>query len=162
MGFEVRTATNSDSQAIIDLIVNIWTQECGFKVKPEDYADLFDIENSYLAQQDNFLVATIDNKIKGTIASSKLDDMIFVLKRMFVATKFRGAGVAAMLLDNLLTKLPLGSKLFLSTKGDKAQRAIAFYQKNDFFEVDKNSLPDNFPIFLHDDVFMCKTITQKA
>jgi hypothetical protein len=43
----IRRAVNKDSYEIINLIFHIWTKEYNFKVKKEDFPDLYDIEAYY-------------------------------------------------------------------------------------------------------------------
>ncbi|MDP3531783.1 MAG: GNAT family N-acetyltransferase [Alphaproteobacteria bacterium] len=154
----IREAKNVDSKNIINLIFDIWTQECGFKVHQKDFPDLHQIEDFYQLKGGLFLVAVINEEIVGTIAYDKITDTVFILKRMFVRKDFRQLGVAQRLLDTLLEKkisIPLCS-FFLSTKEDLALAAKKLYLKNGFKIIERQDLPTQFPFFYEDDLFMVK------
>jgi len=157
----IREATNQDSNAIIELIFNIWIGEHHFAVKKEDFPDLHDIEQYYQTVDGLFLVATIDNKIVATIACNKLKDKQFVLKRMFVKKDCRRFGIAQLLLDQLFNEIVYTKNIsditfYLSTKEKEAIAAKHFYLKNGFEIINKEDIPKNFPFFYEDDLFMRK------
>jgi N-acetylglutamate synthase-like GNAT family acetyltransferase len=159
----IRNATNQDAKFILDLIFNIWTNEFNFKVNRRDTPDLHNIEEHYFKAGGIFLVATINNRIVGTIACSKLNTQQFALKRMFINKKYRRQGIAQQLIDTLFSKLLSLVKhhdltIFLSTKNSSNSSAKYFYQKNNFFIIDKSSVPTNFPLFYQDDLFMMRHI----
>lgn len=156
---EIRKATNKDSSSIVDLIFDIWRNEYGFDVAVSNVPDLIDIENAYHADKGLFMVALHEGVIVGTIACSKLSNTQYVLKRMFVMRSHRRQGIAQLLLDALLNELihvidNNKLSLLLSTKEGEARAAKAFYRKNGFIEIDKSMLPENFPYFYEDDLFM--------
>ncbi len=153
-----RQATNQDVEKISKLIFNIWINEYGFKVSRHDYPDLTNIESYYINKAGNFLVAILNQKVVGTIASERLKDKVFILKRMFVSQDFRGKGTAQALLDALLQDYHLGDSFYLSTNQDLALAAKKFYLKNGFRPIDKTELPQGFPFFYEDDLFMRKII----
>jgi len=156
MNYVIRKATNEDVSKIAKLIFHIWTKEYNFKVSPKNYPDLQDIEQHYHQKNDTFLVAALDEKIIGTIACSQLEKNIFVLKRMFVQSNVRRKGVAQALLNRLLKVYLPEAIFYLSTKEGLAIAAKKFYLKNRFEVISKNDLPNNFPIFYEDNLFMRK------
>ncbi|HSW93026.1 MAG TPA: GNAT family N-acetyltransferase [Gammaproteobacteria bacterium] len=157
----IREANNSDSTHILDLIFKIWVDEYHFDVKKEHFPDLHEIEKYYSKEDGIFLVSIIGNQIVGTIACNRLTHHSFVLKRMFVDKNYRRLGIAQMLLNNLFS-LMIGSiefdkvSFYLSTKEIDAISAKKFYIKNGFRVIQKSMLPDNFPFFYKDDLFMMK------
>ncbi|MEN8236761.1 MAG: GNAT family N-acetyltransferase [Pseudomonadota bacterium] len=161
LGIFIRPATDEDSDAVTKLLFNIWTNEYQFNVRKEDFPDLKEIEKSYMQAGGRFFVAIHNDQVIGTIACEKLGDACFVLKRMFVSKAFRRRGVAQFLLDNLLAQVlfSCGHKdmcFYLSTKENEAIAAKRFYLKNGFEVVSKEDLPDNFPFFYEDDLFMMR------
>ncbi len=157
--FLIREATNIDAKAISELIFNIWWNEYKFDVKQEDFPDLQNIEKYYFNQGGHFMVAILDNKLVGTIACSKLTEDAFVLKRMFTKKEYRGLDIAKQLLETLWQKVFLSENaeqlsFYLSTKAGEAIAAEKFYIKNGFNVISKADLPDNFPFFHQDDLFM--------
>ena len=107
------------------------------------------------------LVALVDTQIVGTIACEKLDINHYVLKRMFVAKEYRGQGIAQSLLDALFQQVVYSKEQYpvsftLSTKADDAIAAKKFYLKNGFRTIARSELPDRFPFFYQDDLFMTK------
>ena len=160
-GISIRPAINKDAEDILNLLFNIWINEYGFDVEKEDFLDLLEIENFYNDSKGLFLVALDKEQIIGTIACQKLNDSCFVLKRMFVDKKFRGCGIAQLLLDNLLTEMVVLNEIqnttfYLSTKENQAIAAKKFYLRNKFQVISRDELPENFPFFYKDDLFMKK------
>jgi N-acetylglutamate synthase-like GNAT family acetyltransferase len=153
---QIRAADNQDCPDIFKLIFNIWIHEYGFKVVPEDYPDLQDVQKYYFEKGGTFFVAIEQGKLIGTIACEALGGQNYALKRMFVHQDFRGEGVAQQLFDNLLQQgiFPQGASLYLSTKEDQAIAAKKFYLKNGFDVIEKENLPSTFPLFYEDDLFM--------
>jgi len=156
----IKPALNKDSKVIVELIFNIWQNEYHFNVVPTDFPDLQDIEGHYNTQNGHFLIAVEENMILGTIACSKLIEDVYVLKRMFVIKKRRKHGVAQLLINTLLNLLPQKHdvSIYLSTKENQAIAAKAFYLKNHFRAIERSALPDNFPYFYEDDLFMVRTL----
>lgn len=155
----ITKAKNEHVHQVIELIFNIWINEYSFKVFSEDYPDLQNIEEYYHNKEGgNFLIAIVDKDIVGTIACDRLNNKIYVLKRMFVKTTFRRQGIAQSLMNKLLEGFLPGTSFFLSTKEDLAFTAKRFYSRNGFEIISKESLPDVFPFFYEDDLFMRKII----
>lgn len=163
LDISVRHATDQDVDAITDLLFDIWTNEYQFDVKREDFPDLKEIEKSYVQAGGLFLVAIHKEQVIGTIACERLDPACFVLKRMFVSKSFRGRGVAQLLLDRLFGEVLPSSihndtYFYLSTKENEAIAAKRFYLKNGFEAISRDELPDNFPFFYEDDLFVKRVV----
>lgn len=161
----IRKATNKDVMPIMDLIFDIWVNEYSFTVSREDTPDLSHIETHYAKKDGIFLIALDSSNIVGTIACSKLSKKEWILKRMFVKKSHRLRGIAQALLNRLLDELSKitnnnNVSLFLSTKEGEASSAKAFYLKNGFKVIPKSILPENFPYFYKDDLFMMKSNLQ--
>ena len=159
---EIRKVKSADAKAIVNLIVTIWEAEYGFEVNEDDYPDLHNPCEYYHEDKGGFWVALDSDAIIGTIAYNKLSDNIFVLKRLFVSQRSRGQGVAQQLLnilvDDITNKHSTDSKIYLSTKENEALAAKALYFKNGFVQIDRSKLPDKFPYFYKDDLFMMKLL----
>ena len=149
----IRPARGSDAPAALDLIFKIWIDEYGFEVKRTDYPDLLDIEETYAAKGSRFFVADYQGAVIGTIAREELSPGHYVIKRMFVEKSHRGKGIAQRLLEEILKDIG-GSSVYLSTKRGEAIAAETFYRKNGFKEVSREQLPEAFPFFYEDDLFM--------
>ncbi len=160
----IRKATDIDAPSIREMIFNIWKNEYHFQIQENDYPDLYHIETHYLDDNNLFLIA--ENKqqhIVGTIACSALKKDYYVLKRMFVSKNFRRYGIAQALLNELFNRIVYSYQRYkavfvLSTKRDQAIAAEQFYLKNGFHEISMEDLPQNFPFFYQDDLFMLKNI----
>lgn len=133
MDILITKAKNSDATQITNLIFSIWHDEYDFKVNKEDYPDLANPE-IYAEKGGNFLVARTSGQVVGTIATEKLADQIYILKRMFVRKDLRGQGLAQKLLDEIF-KLQGSGSYYLSTKEDLAIAAKKFYLKNGFVQI---------------------------
>lgn len=158
--YTIQQASNADCAKIQSLIFDIWINEYNFKVHLEDYPDLQDITTYYHDRGGCFYVAVVNGVIVGTIAYDLLSDKIYVLKRMFVAHRFRRQGVAQKLLQSVFNDLPSASQIYLSTKKDQAIAAQRFYSKNGFESIAKQMLPESFPLFYEDDLFMRKVLVK--
>ena len=165
MTTKIRQAVNSDSPALKNMIFDIWKNEYQFDVHEKDYPDLTLIEKYYSQHEGLFLVAIDEqSNIIGSIAYQCLSPNDFVLKRMFVKKSHRGKGVAQNLLSKLLNYIQEDESntgkiiLYLSTKEDQAIAAKYFYLKNNFKIISKGMIPNGFPFFYEDDLFMAKEI----
>lgn len=109
---------------------------------------------------DNYWVALHNNQVVGTVGLNVLSGY-GVLKRMFVATEYRGneKKVALHLLEKALDtcKEEKLSKLYLGTI-DAFVAAHRFYEKNGFQKMSKHLLPADFPNNPVDNVFYFKTL----
>lgn len=118
--------------------------------------DLLNIQGFYQKGRGNFWVAKIAGRVVGTIALIDLGDGQGALRKMFVASGFRGAGsgVAVALLAVLRSwTLEKGFReIFLGTT-EKFLAAHRFYEKNGFQEISKSSLPPAFPVMAVDTKF---------
>ncbi len=160
----IREATNDDSAFILDLIFDIWVNEYHFDVKRENFPDLHDIEKYYSKESGLFLISIVNNKIVGTIACNRLSHENFVLKRMFIDRDYRRLGIAQMLLDKLfeLSAISNNALFYLSTKESEAGAAKKFYLKNGFRIISQSELPEKFPFFYKDDLFMLKSSSNRS
>lgn len=84
-------------------------------------------------QRSRFWLAVADNAIVGMVAIEEVDATVALLRRLFVAPTYHGAGVGVLLLDTALA--------FAQTQGYETvtldthigmKRAHAFYEKHDF------------------------------
>jgi ribosomal protein S18 acetylase RimI-like enzyme len=85
-----------------------------------------------------YYVATIDNKIVGLILLIKKLVKLYYLKQLYVLPKFQNRGIGQGLLDKVLEKVEIGSKIFFDVSLDN-KGAIAFYRKNGFKKTRKIS-----------------------
>ncbi len=143
-------------KAVIDLILHIQQNEFGVPVTIEDQPDLLDVENFYCRGMGNFWVATENSRLIGTIALIDIGNKQSALRKMFVHKDYRGKekGVGQQLLNYLTgwCKQKGIDEVYLGTSC-KLQAAQRFYLKNGFVEVEKQSLPVNFPLMQVDNMF---------
>ena len=149
------------TQEIIDLILPIQQQEFNIPVTLNDQTDLLDIEGFYRKGNGNFWVALYENKVIGTIALIDSGNGLGTLRKMFVHKGFRGKifGTATALFDKLIEwTIKKGFKEIMLGTIDKLVAAQKFYLKNGFVVIDKELLPDNFPVMAVDNLFFVKKI----
>jgi N-acetylglutamate synthase-like GNAT family acetyltransferase len=143
-------------QQVIDLILNIQQNEFNVPVTINDQPDLFDVENFYCSKNGNFWTAVDDDKVIGTIALIDIDNNQSCLRKMFVHKDYRGKekGTGQLLLDTLITwcKEKDIREIYLGTI-ERLEAAIKFYKRNNFVQVNKKDLPENFPIMKVDTHF---------
>ncbi|EXJ23872.1 acetyltransferase (GNAT) family protein [Alkalibacterium sp. AK22] len=145
-----------NQKQVVDLILSIQQQEYGVAISAEDQPDLFKIEEVYQKGQGNFWVATIEDKVVGTISLLDIGGKNVALRKMFVDKGFRGTtfNTAKLLLDTAkqwaieqkVETIYLGTTpLFLA--------AHRFYVKHGFERIDQYKLPSGFPVLEVDKFF---------
>lgn len=156
MDIIIKTLNNSYSKSIIDVVLPIQQVEFGVAITLKDQPDLLNIEDFYILKGGNFWGATIEGELCGTIAMLRFNKKAAAVRKMFVKKEFRGKefGVASLLLEELLNECKVkGIKdLYLGTV-DILQAAIRFYEKKGFIQIDKETLPKDFPFMAADNVF---------
>jgi GNAT superfamily N-acetyltransferase len=103
---------------------------------------------------DLYLVAVTENRVIGTISITRLEKENAVLKKMFLHKNYRGQGVAALLLLNVLNwaKGNGVNTIYLGTM-TQFKAAQKFYEKHHFTMIGVEQLPGDFPINPIDSVF---------
>ena len=159
----IQPIQNEYENEIVDLILNIQQNEFNVPVTLEDQPDLLDIENFYYKPGGIFLGAFIDDKLVGTIALVKFNSEAGAIRKMFVKKEYRGKEfqIAQQLLEQLIAyskengieHLYLGTVLIL-------EAALRFYERNHFVRIEKEALPEQFPLMSADNVFCHLTLNQ--
>lgn len=148
---------------IIDLILKIQNNEFGIAITAEQQPDLHDIKGYYQSDYGNFWVATESGTVIGTIALLDIGYEQAALRKMFVQQDYRGPryGTAKLLLSRLIDWSGLKSirEIYLGTT-TKFIAAHRFYEKHAFVAIDKNALPNNFPIMEVDTKFYKRNLEQ--
>jgi N-acetylglutamate synthase-like GNAT family acetyltransferase len=137
------------------LINSIQREEFGLEITLEQQPDLLDIKGFYQHGAGNFWLALDSEKVVGTIALLDISNKRAALRKMFVAPEYRGkAGTASKLLAVLLESARnKGVKeIFLGTTA-KFLAAHRFYEKHGFVEIQKEELPEKFPMMSVDTKF---------
>jgi N-acetylglutamate synthase-like GNAT family acetyltransferase len=139
--------SNQHKDQIIKLILDIQVEEFNVAISITDQPDLLNIESFYQQGTGNFWVATVDEQVIGTIGLFDIGNSQSVLRKMFVASNFRGKekGVATNLLNTLLdwSREKNIKEIYLGTVATYFA-AHKFYEKNGFKEINQEELPTNF------------------
>ena len=134
---------------VADLILNIQNEEFGIPITLDEQPDLNEIPIFYQAGNGNFWIAKVEDNVIGTIALLDLDNGKSALRKMFVDRKYRGKefGIGQKLLNNLIfwAKQKSITEIYLGTT-EKFIGAQRFYEKNGFLEIQKQALPQEFPV----------------
>ena len=149
MDIEAHTYTDLYKQQTTDLILSIQQTEFGIPITLEDQPDLNNIPSFYQTNNGNFWIVVIENKVAGTIALLDIGNSRGALRKMFVHKDFRGKeyGVGQVLLNTLFKWARQNNfKEILLGTTEKFIAAQRFYEKNGFEEVEKQSLPNEFPV----------------
>ncbi len=125
------------NKKINDFVISIYIEEYGF----EEHREIIEkYDNSiYLKQGGNLWIALDDNnEIIGTIAIYKRDEETAELKRLYVREDYRGKGLSKKLYEKVVNHCKKSDlkKIFLGTY-DKLERAIFFYLKKGFKEIEE-------------------------
>ncbi len=107
----------------------------------------------YQIKNGNFWIAIINKLVVGTIALLDIGNRRCALRKMFVLSKYRGKefGVGQQLLNAFFewAKNNNYEEIFLGTT-EKFTAAQRFYEKNGFKQIEKDTLPKEFPIMAVD------------
>jgi N-acetylglutamate synthase-like GNAT family acetyltransferase len=138
------------------LIVPIQREEFGVDITYEEQPDLMDIPNFYQKGAGQFWVALDQDEVVGSIGLLDIGAGEAALRKMFVATAYRGAahGVAARLLRTLLNHARENDlkTIYLGTT-EKFLAAHRFYEKSGFELIESKYLPATFPRMTVDNRF---------
>ena len=145
--FQIKSYQAHHLDGIAELIVPIQSEEFGINISLEDQPDQKAIPSFYQHGTGNFWVAEADGRVVGTIALLDIGNGQAALRKMFVASDFRGKeyGLAAALLQTLFARASTHAvdAIFLGTT-DKFLAAHRFYEKHGFGEIAKSDLPPAF------------------
>ncbi|MDK1384597.1 GNAT family N-acetyltransferase [Sinorhizobium sp. 8-89] len=162
---EIRRFAAADEEGVIDVILPIQREEFGIAITIDDQPDLRSIADFYQSGNGDFWVATIGDRVVGTLGLKDIGGSQAALRKMFVAPDFRGRGhgVAARLLERLLAHAEHRriAAVFLGTT-DKFLAAHRFYEKNGFAEISKDDLPIGFPLMGVDTKFYVRRLAPAA
>jgi N-acetylglutamate synthase-like GNAT family acetyltransferase len=152
----IEPLSNAYCDRIASLILPIQQIEFNVPVTIEEQPDLLDIEANYHQTGGGFWGAKHDAELVGTIGLISIGHHAGTIRKMFVRKEFRGKefGIAQRLLETLIdhSKAHEITDLYLGTV-DRLQAAIRFYERNGFVRIDKNKLPESFPIMMVDNTF---------
>jgi len=161
-GIQIRRFEPNDQQGVLDVILPIQSEEFGIAITAADQPDLKAIPLFYQSGMGDFWVASLGDRVIGTVGLKDIGAGQAALRKMFVAAPFRGRehGVAAKLLNRLIEDaIAKGvSDVFLGTT-DKFLAAHRFYEKHGFSEVAKENLPESFPLMAVDSKFYRLSLT---
>ena len=145
-----------DREDVIGLILSVQRAEFGMAITRADQPDLEDVPGFYGAGAGGFWCARIDERLVGTIGLKDIGGGLGVVRKMFVASDYRGRGqgVAHALLAHLVAHATAQgmSALYLGTT-PAFTAAHRFYEKNGFNPVAEADLPPAFPRMAVDTLF---------
>jgi N-acetylglutamate synthase-like GNAT family acetyltransferase len=140
--------TDIYKNSVADFILNIQNGEFGIPITLDQQPDLSEIPKFYQSGNGNFWVAKDGDRLIGTIALLDIGNGKSALRKMFVDQNYRGKafGVGQKLLNNLIlwARQKCITEIYLGTT-EKFVAAQRFYEKNGFFEIEKQQLPKEFP-----------------
>ena len=152
----IETYTDNHKKEVADLILQIQKYEFNIPITLEQQPDLNQIPSYYQTNNGNFWIAKNENQIIGTISLLDIGNHQGALRKMFVQQNFRGKEyeIGQKLLDTLIkwARIKGFTEIFLGTT-EKFTRAQRFYIKNGFEEVEKQELPESFPVMKVDNKF---------
>jgi len=141
----------------INLILSIQQDEFNINTKEEDRPDLQDIQNAYLKDENSsFWLALYNDNVIGTISLVAIKKNKMALQNMYVHKDFRGIKYDTA---NKLLKRSISfaqqrdtKEIYLGTASDFFA-AHKFYERNGFAQINKETLPKEFPVMSVDSQF---------
>lgn len=153
---EIQPYKKKYAEQVINLILSIQKGEFNIPINIDDQPDLKDVSEVYQKEKGNFWVALSGSVVVGTIGLIDIGNCEGALRKMFVLKNFRGEspGIASKLLHTLLdwANKEKIQTIYLGTRQEFIA-AHRFYNKNNFYEIPKSTLPANFPIMKTDNRF---------
>jgi GNAT superfamily N-acetyltransferase len=97
--FEIRLAETEDVEAIMNIMRGVYV-EYGFIFEPEIEApDLLEFDNNYDRRSGAFFVATLRERVVGTVGLTYIGPDTIEIIRLYLNTDFRGLGIGRRLLE---------------------------------------------------------------
>lgn len=138
---------DSDTKAVIDLVLYFQNDGTRPIVSVEQQPDLLNITKEYIESGGCFFVARDDDTVVGSIGLMPCSDGIGILKKFFVYEHYQGTPIhlGQKLYNQLLCfAKEKGFKTILLDTPKNTIRAHKFYEKAGFTKVDENKLPIKF------------------
>lgn len=138
---------NSYTQDVIDLVLHFQNDGSRPLVTVNDQPDLLNIEESYIKTGGNFWIATVNDRLIGSIGIMPYSKEIAVLKKFFVYEDYQGEPfhLGQKLYSFLLSfAKDKGFKTIMLDTPRNTVRAHKFYEKAGFKKVGENELPLTF------------------
>jgi putative acetyltransferase len=132
--YEIRSATNGDSDAVKELVFAV-LREYQLQPDPDGIdADLNDIETSYLRSGRRFAVLVDSHGvIVGSVGLYPIDSATCELRKMYLSYQVRGQGQGKRLLEYALTQAKeIGFRRVVLETASVLKEAIALYQRYGF------------------------------
>ena len=130
----IRPATNSDTQAITELVFDV-LESYGLRPDPgETDIDLSDIKSHYFDKGGHFdVLEDAGGKIIGTVGIYAMKGHMCELRKMYLNPNHRGKGYGKMLLDHAIDKAKeLGFTSMILETASALKEAISLYRKYGF------------------------------
>lgn len=99
--------------------------------------DMDEFQETYSGREGIFLVMTAEDRIIGTGAIRRLDDMVCELKRVWLLFEYHGKGLGYRMIQELLAFARAGGYrlIRLETDRDDQRRAYNLYRRLGFYEI---------------------------
>jgi N-acetylglutamate synthase-like GNAT family acetyltransferase len=149
-------------EQVVQFILYIQQVENKVPVTLGDQPDLLKIQTFYQQGKGDFWIALSENEeVVGTIALLDTGCAFATIRKMFVRADYRGpeTRTASRLYETLENRAREGGfeSLWLGTR-DQLQAALRFYEKKGFEPVEKEQLPQGFPLMAVDNRFFVKKL----
>jgi N-acetylglutamate synthase-like GNAT family acetyltransferase len=133
-GYELRSATNADSDAIKELVFAV-LREYGLKPDRDGTdADLNDMETNYLRSGGCFdVLVDSSGAIVGSVGLYPVDSATCELRKMYLSQQVRGQGQGKRLLEHALARArEIGFRHVMLETASVLKEAIALYRRYGF------------------------------
>ncbi len=122
-------------------------EEFGNSFRRPNFPDLDEIEQVYLENNGEFLVATKEGEVIGIGALKKISDEMAEVKRMRISPDFQRQGIGKLILDELEKRArELGYKTLELETSINQPGAQTFYIKNGYNETKREGPEEGWPV----------------
>ncbi|SDW10641.1 GNAT family N-acetyltransferase [Paenibacillus sp. CF384] len=142
----IKTYEAKYKQEIVDLVLYVQNSEFHLNIGIEEQSDILDIPTYYLADGGNFWVALNEaGNVIGTIGLQQLTEELYILKKFFIYSDYRGKAFSLELFNELIIYAKKqGIKTVILDTPSIATRSHRFYEKNGFKGISKQDLPVHY------------------
>ena len=148
---------------VVNMITDIQKNEFSIPVTDEINQCVLNAEEAFCYHNScNFWYATDHaGNIIGCVGLKKVDEQYAEIKKFFVASSYRGKGIAQQLMATVIkTAIKHEFKYLVLGTVDILQGAQKFYTKSGFTQIPKDQLPSNFDICPLDTVFFKAEVSE--
>lgn len=138
---KIETYDKKYDKEVIALILEIQNNEAKINLSIDEQPDIKDIHKNYQLSGGEFWIAEENNHVIGTIGIIIKENQCAVMKKFFIASKYRSKGIGLKLYQKLIEFAKKNIKHIILDTPSTAVKSHRFYEKSGFKKINRNQLP---------------------